>query len=378
MTKERIEDLNCPEANEWSVGSLIGFTAQRGNAWHYRLAFQGDESNHYEGPIPVEAIERRLFNWTARPARVAFLVPCDVEDPRMSGIDEDGAAFRLVLSQHQDGRVGWLRSDNDYDLNVSSAKYKGHQYREWLLRTVEALMEDGVGIGSAGVLQKGGRAWVSIEMPESRHVEGFEYRPSLLAAGSFDHSLATVYKRIMGVVVCDNTLEAGLFEEGFTVKARHTLNSGFKLDQARRSLAILEQAGDNFDKALRIMLDAEVTTAQYEQIVTKLVPDAQPKDGKPVTKAAVTRVETKRATLNAMWVTDTRVQPWANTALGVIQAFNTWEHHIKGVRGGDGASVGELRAERNSLGMLTGKFAKVDQLVVATLRDMSLLPALAR
>lgn len=38
---------------------------KRGTAWHYREDLQGDESNHYTGPVPVEDVRRRLFNWRA-------------------------------------------------------------------------------------------------------------------------------------------------------------------------------------------------------------------------------------------------------------------------------------------------------------------------
>jgi hypothetical protein len=52
------------ETEEWlNQNILIGFTAKRGNAWHYRASAQGAESNHYEGAIPTEDVVRRLFDW---------------------------------------------------------------------------------------------------------------------------------------------------------------------------------------------------------------------------------------------------------------------------------------------------------------------------
>src|SRR5438034_224046 len=59
------------ETAEWlNRNVLIGYTRERGNAWHYRSAAQGDEPNHYPGPIPVDDIQRRLFHWRAIPGRV--------------------------------------------------------------------------------------------------------------------------------------------------------------------------------------------------------------------------------------------------------------------------------------------------------------------
>ena len=47
MSRETLHDLN--------TNTLIGNTSQRGNAWHYRSEEQGEESNHYSGPIPMAA-----------------------------------------------------------------------------------------------------------------------------------------------------------------------------------------------------------------------------------------------------------------------------------------------------------------------------------
>jgi hypothetical protein len=44
MSRETLKYLN--------TNTLIGNTAHRGTAWHYRAEEQGEESNHYPGPIP--------------------------------------------------------------------------------------------------------------------------------------------------------------------------------------------------------------------------------------------------------------------------------------------------------------------------------------
>ena len=60
------------ETGEWlNTMTLIGFTEKRGNAWHYREELQGDEPNHYVGPVPVEDVQRRLFNFKVVERRVA-------------------------------------------------------------------------------------------------------------------------------------------------------------------------------------------------------------------------------------------------------------------------------------------------------------------
>ena len=53
---------------------MIGFTDKRGNAWHYREALQGEEPNHYPGPVPVTDVHRRLFNWTPTEEEISTTV----------------------------------------------------------------------------------------------------------------------------------------------------------------------------------------------------------------------------------------------------------------------------------------------------------------
>ena len=66
MSRETLEYLNA--------NTLIGFTAKRGEAWHYRESLQGVEPNHYPGAIPVEDVRRRLFGWEPVEALSAAIV----------------------------------------------------------------------------------------------------------------------------------------------------------------------------------------------------------------------------------------------------------------------------------------------------------------
>jgi hypothetical protein len=59
------------ETTEWlNKNVLVGFTKQRGNAWHYRMAEQGDEPNHYEAST-LQLASGRSSNVGRRPAREA-------------------------------------------------------------------------------------------------------------------------------------------------------------------------------------------------------------------------------------------------------------------------------------------------------------------
>ena len=59
------------ETAQWlNTYTLVGFTDQRGHAWHYRMDLQGVETNHYSAAIPVDDVLRRLFNWRANSGRL--------------------------------------------------------------------------------------------------------------------------------------------------------------------------------------------------------------------------------------------------------------------------------------------------------------------
>ena len=60
MTRETLTHLN--------TNTLIGMTDQRGAAWHYRAEEQGEETNHYLGPIPVDDVHVASSTGSPSPA----------------------------------------------------------------------------------------------------------------------------------------------------------------------------------------------------------------------------------------------------------------------------------------------------------------------
>ena len=86
MSRETLSHLN--------TSTLIGNTDARGSAWHYRAEEQGEQSNHYPGPIPIEDVQHRLFSWTALSRPLAVEVPCDLVE--MTHLAEDGTPVRWL------------------------------------------------------------------------------------------------------------------------------------------------------------------------------------------------------------------------------------------------------------------------------------------
>lgn len=329
------------ETMEWlNTYTLVGFTEKRGKAWHYRTEGQDEESNHYSGPVPVEDVTRRLFNFKVIEAPIYYQLP-------------DG---EFIPSQQS--RKGMLRSDNHFDLGAFKEGYQGHDYEEWLIDNWSHILDTSkneLGIGSAGLLKKGAQAWVSIERPESITTpEGVEFRPFLLGYTSFDGSLATGYGGKITNVVCDNTLQAATSEKGQSIRMRHTRHSMLRINEAREALGIIFNLEETFANEVAELTKWKVSDKQLDKFLDIAIPIPEIPDGKEKNRGT-TVAEKKREEILALYRNDDRAAPWNGTAFGVLAAFNTWNHHFAQVRGD------VPRVIRNMENVVSDKFGKADR-----------------
>ncbi len=351
MSKETIEWLNSH--------TLIGMTDERGTAWHNddRIMMWDGQPNNYSGAIPVADVERRLFHWTAIDAPLSVSIPADIETG--TALDDNGLWVRSVKLPD---RKAIVRSDTGEVMGVFKQGYQSHQVREWLLQNVSGILGDTLVVSSAGELRGGAQCWVEISVPETMHDarSGFDYRPNLLAATSFDGSIATTYGRTVTATVCDNTLAVARSEMGTQqVKIKHSsrsLSSEVR-DKARAAFNFVEQVKDDFDAELEMLTTTTVTDVQWRKFLDLWVPIPADKGAKQ------TIAQNKQDQLRALWNHDQRVAPWAGTALGVLQAANTHLHHLSVVKGA-------ARADRNISRGVSGEIEKFDSGVLDTLNKV--------
>lgn len=326
MSQETMQTLNTKV--------LLGYGE---TAWHRMREFLTQGDNVYPGPIPVEEVMRRLYDFEVQLCKLI------VERP-------DGTRFE------QDKFFAQCPDNQDIIYGVHGEGYKGHQYRKWLIEYVQKMLGKDIGICTAASLRNGAMSFVSVRVPETfKTKHGVEFYSYLMAITSFDGSCATKYKTGNIKPVCDNTAEALMASAGNLYSIKHTKNSEAKIVDAMAALRLLEQEQEAFAKECDELCEKRVTEAQFQQFMAKLVPmpDITDKDinKRDYSTRSATIAANKREKLNEIYRLDGRAAPWKGTFYGVIQAVNTynqWEgkNHKDGrvVRAFEKAASGETKA----------------------------------
>lgn len=337
MSKETAQWLNTM--------TLIGDTDKRGTAWHYRADLQEGEGNHFSGAIPTERIGELFAPWEPVESPLYLSVPAGADDVPDT---PDGNRFVQVNDRKAIVPVGHPEIVH----GVFKSSYSTHGYTEWLRDGLSNLVDGDVHFSSAGLLENGAVAWCELSISENRSVADFEFKPHILAYTSVNGKFATTFKRSIQAVVCDNTLSAAVGEKTEQeVKVRHSKYSKFKLASARDALGVIVAAADDFSKEIEKLLAIKVDDVQFGKVLDTLIPTVG-KDGAELSKMALTKAEKKRERIGGLYRNDIRCNPWAGTAFGVVQTFNTFAHHEKDLRSSGGSKT--VRPERNMLAAIDG------------------------
>lgn len=359
------------ETMEWlNNNTLIGFTEKRGFAWHRDNALQGLEDNHYPGAIPLDDVYRRLFGFDLLRSAVAVKVYGNMEDAQLFGYDmgkesdtEDAETGLIVPGREYYWKptvdqIAVTTSDTADIMGFHTDSYEIHQYKEWLAETVSKILGQGLDIGSAGLLKDRKVAWVQVETPEVIRTQvGFDFYSFITASTSTNGTLKTMFQANNRAVVCDNTLTGARNENSPKFGVKHSRNSMLRLQDARDALNVLVNAQKDFEKDIEVLADTPVSQQQWEDIVARLIPI-------PENEARSAIAQTKVDDILALYRSDSRVQPWAGSGLGVVQAFNTWDQHFRTTRGDTN------RAQRNQFNMINGSTAKADAKVMSALYEV--------
>lgn len=319
---------------------LVGFTEKRGTAWWYRA---GDEDSHYEGAVPLADVMEKIFCFEA------------IDAPCYSGVpvafDDEGKVTDWYPLKDET-RKYIIRSDNHVRLGLAKKGYAPHQPKPWLIDNISNILDDDVQISSAGALDEGRKLWVEVSVPENLVTpDGIEYRPNLYGATSFDSTMKTTFGRNATMIVCDNTFDVAVNEDGQKIAYKHTANSNANVMDAREALNIIFEGSDHFEQFTGDLVNAPFSDSQWEKFLELYVPI----DFEHGAKRGVTEGTAKREELDTLYRSDARCKNWAGTEFGVFQTVSTWTHHLRP------AKKATNRGDRNLAEGMNGKTAEVEQ-----------------
>lgn len=343
MSKETIEWLQSRV--------LVGDCNIHGNPWHSGdiKVTKNDSTNLYPDAVPVKRV-RSLFDFPVVAAPVQFELPEIVEDGKVTQKAQLITSDRVAVAHGQTGELFGVFADS----------YVVHPYTEVLLDNVSKIVSESAGdlhIDSAGLLAGGAEAWLSISTTGLLTTpQGVQYFPHIIASTSHNGTLATTYKAVNTMVVCDNTRAQALTEKTPGMKIKHTKYSANKLTEVANALGLLHAASDNFAAEVELLCAQPVTDAQWHEFVKVVAPISE--DTK---KAGVTRAETMREELTSLYVGDPRCEPWHGTAFGALQAVNVYDLWMRGTRGAAEGLDKFVKADRVRREAITGKLDTREQ-----------------
>jgi len=354
------------ETMEWLRNNIaVGFTGDRGPAWWANGAVTKDgtwstipDGSHFEGPVPIEVVHKILD---------VKLVKGSV---RISYVGEDGKIHTTMDERTQpiiNARTGQV-------FGYPKDGYQIHPYLETLHGFMMQILDDSsVGVGSVGLLRKGGQAFIQVVLPRTFEVAGYGYQPYCMAVTSADQSRSTGFYTGALAGVCDNTVNSAIMGALTAFKIRHSTNSAGKVAVAREKLGIqLQQAGEEMGETIEALLNIEVTDEELTKWLDEAGYEQNEFNDKFKTGGqGYTSSKAIRDGFERMWREDDKVAPWRNTAFGVLQLDNTYRTWNKAVKNAS-------RMERNYANLASGRQADEDVRALnalAKVKGFDLIPA---
>lgn len=291
-----------------------------GNGW----IGSGEVTKRFPGAIPYSEIQQNLLNWEPIEVPNANLIPVSLED----GFDTivNGQAYKVLVQRDKKAIV---RSDTYAPLGVFGNGYDSRAYQKLVDFTQRAY---GAYLPpyNVGLLGGGTKFFIQLGLDETMHdpESGVEFMPFLLFGSSLDGTLANTWSTGSQVLICNNMFSASRSAakaDGRLFKIKRSRN-GFddaNMANLQDALGVLRAEKDQFMADVQRLVRTPVTNRQFEKVLDIKMPLA----GEDASKAAKTRSENRRASVKGLYHNSPMVSPWAGTAWGVVQAFNTDRHY---------------------------------------------------
>lgn len=217
---------------------------------------------------PLETwITEAGLDWTAEKASVEYTVHGEDGKDEVRSFDKKAVIYR---------------SDTKQPLSVVSKDgYKIVQPKD-IMEFFRSLLEGGgFHMETAGALSNGARIWALAKAGEGAKVIGQdEIRPYLLAATSFDGTLASTFKFVCERVVCHNTISIAFAETvaktkdtRYTGQVKVGHNTSLNMDAVKAQLGLVHGAFDQFLTRAQALAEKKMTAKLAEKVTFELIRD---------------------------------------------------------------------------------------------------------
>jgi phage/plasmid-like protein (TIGR03299 family) len=248
-----------------------------------------------------------------------------------------------IMAVGVDTHMATVRSTDARVLGVVGKDYEPIQ-NERMLTWAELVVDTGEAqFTTAGSLRNGQIVFACLEVDTTVKLPGGDQiLPYFVVATSHDgsHALKAFTSPIR--VVCKNTLDMALGKAGASFSIRHTLNSDWRLESARRMLGMVVGYYDSLGIEAGRLVSQTIIDAEFNRMVADIFP--VPEDPTP-RQRDVTHL--RRAQVKTLYHGET-IGQFRGTAWGAFNAVNEyelWERRVKG-----------SRAERHALRALNRDF----------------------
>lgn len=351
----------------------------------------------FAGSVPEEEV-RAILDWTpeevpvytrcesqdAADAAELFTILAAVQSGEMTGETVQALVKALGFEEVPNrkaikGRRGTVLHIPTGDADNRRRGYVAHPYYETLvekgLGRLVAEADSPLYYGTVGCLGDGKYGWVQVRPPEGMTSRsGMDLLPWIGGMSTLTGQMSTTFAQMTTTMVCDNTFRAGVNEAARraveanrraksgqaaedtatgVLKIRHTAGSVDLLRNIGDALGLMWESTLDLSEELDLYADVTVSDEQFTGTLDLLAPVTP-----EMSKVSTTKAEKKRAEITSLYRRDIRVAPWNGTALGVLQAFNTWHQHNQTVRN-------VSRDHRRILNTMGGEYSKVDGAVIA-------------
>lgn len=223
------------------------------------------------------------------------------------------------------GRDVLYRSDTEKPLAVVSSRYQVVQPKQVLEFFRDLTEQYGYTLETAGVLFAGQKYWALAKTPHQVTLGGDDIiKAHLLLATSCDGTMSTIARYVQTRVVCNNTIEMALAENGGQVRVSH--KTKFSDVRVKQELSLLEESWEQESKKLENLSKRSVSNQEAIDYFIKVLGDPSQDIEHQRNVALLAKVH---ALFDGSGI-GASMESYKGTAWGLVNAVTEYVDHYRG------------------------------------------------